>query len=55
MPLALVLIGVRWEWTRARPLLTGALLVLGGLATRAWAVRHIGSIRGPGPTGSARS
>jgi protein-S-isoprenylcysteine O-methyltransferase Ste14 len=45
VPLALVLIGVRWEWTRARPLVvTGALLVLGGLATRAWAVRHIGSI-----------
>jgi len=45
VPLALVLIGVRWEWTRARPLVVaGALLVLGGLATRAWAVRHIGSI-----------
>jgi protein-S-isoprenylcysteine O-methyltransferase Ste14 len=45
VPLAVTLIGVRWEWTRSAWLVgTGGVAVLSGLATRAWAVRYIGTI-----------
>lgn len=45
MPLALILLGSRWHWTRSPvAVVTGAALVILGLAIRAWAVRHIGTI-----------
>jgi protein-S-isoprenylcysteine O-methyltransferase Ste14 len=45
VPLALVLVFVRWrEIESAVVLLAGLGLVAGGLAVRFWAVRHIGTI-----------
>jgi len=45
VPFAPILIGVRWDWTRSAWLIAcGAIAVLSGLATRAWAVRYIGTI-----------
>ena len=45
VPLALLLIGVRWHWLRSAWLLvTGLAIVVAGLAIRGWAVRHIGTI-----------
>jgi protein-S-isoprenylcysteine O-methyltransferase Ste14 len=45
VPLALLLIGVRWHWIRSGWLLVAGLaIVAAGLAIRGWAVRHIGTI-----------
>jgi len=45
VPLALLLIGVRWHWLRSSWLLAAGLaIVAGGLGIRFWAVRHIGTI-----------
>src|SRR5262245_5279673 len=45
VPLALVLVFVRWRELDSAALLFGGLgLVIGGLAVRFWAVRHIGTI-----------
>jgi protein-S-isoprenylcysteine O-methyltransferase Ste14 len=45
VPLALLLIGVRWQWIRSGAMLSAGLaIVVAGLAIRCWAVRHIGTI-----------
>jgi len=45
VPLALLLITVRWHWLRSGWLLaTGLAMVISGLGIRGWAVRHIGTI-----------
>jgi protein-S-isoprenylcysteine O-methyltransferase Ste14 len=45
VPLALILVGARWNAMRdPRVLIAGELVVLSGLAIRMWAVRHIGGI-----------
>src|SRR3954447_19981912 len=45
VPLALLLITVRWHWLRSGWLLAADLaLVVCGLGIRGWAVRHIGTI-----------
>jgi len=45
VPLALLLITVRWHWLRSGWLLaTGLAMVISGLGIRCWAVRHIGTI-----------
>jgi protein-S-isoprenylcysteine O-methyltransferase Ste14 len=45
VPLALLLITVRWHWVRSGWLLAAGLaIVICGLGIRGWAVRHIGTI-----------
>jgi len=45
VPLALLLITVRWHWLRSGWLLAAGLaMVISGLGIRCWAVRHIGTI-----------
>ena len=45
VPLALILVGVRWKWVRTPWLFgLGVLVVLAGLGIRYWGVSHIGTI-----------
>ena len=45
VPLALLLVTVRWHWLRSGWLLAAGLaIVVSGLGIRCWAVRHIGTI-----------